>query len=303
MNKFLCLKEVKDLKILIVGANGQLGCQITSVIKKGETRLGKINEIYKSFDIKGPDSNELNITILDSVMNYINNYKPHIVINCAGYTDVDGCESNEDKAFKVNSIGAKNIATACEKIKSKLIYLSTDYIFDGTSKVPYKEYDVPNPLNIYGKTKLAGEKYSSYFCSRHFIIRTSWLFGNSGKNFVKTVINIAKEKGQLNVVNDQRGTPTNAEDLVHHILKLSLSEEFGIFNCSNNGECSWYELACKIIEYAKIDCIVNPITSQAFKRPAKRPAYSSLDNMALRCTIGDDMRHWEEALEDFIQSK
>jgi dTDP-4-dehydrorhamnose reductase len=155
---------------------------------------------------------------------------------------------------------------------------------------------------VYGNTKYLGEEYVKQFCSRYFIVRTAWLYGYYGKNFVKTIIKAAKENGKLDVVNDQRGNPTNAEDLAYHLLKLALTEEYGIYHCTGNGECSWYDFACRIVEYSNINCSVNPITSEKINRAAKRPSYSSLDNMMLRCTVGDEMRHWEEALKMFIKN-
>jgi dTDP-4-dehydrorhamnose reductase len=288
------------MKILITGSKGQLGSQIINIIKNGESELGQISELYRESEVKGIDIEDLDITNLVAVKEYINEFKPDIVINPAAYTNVDGCESNEDLAFKVNSIGARNIARACEEVKAKLIHVSTDYVFPGNGQVAYREYDITNPASVYGKTKLLGEEYIKQFCSKYFIVRTAWLYGYNGKNFVKTIMKVAKERGHLDVVDDQRGNPTNAEDLVYHILKLVLTEEYGIYHCTGKGECSWYDFACKIVEYAGVECTVSPVTSEQFKRTAERPSYSSLDNMMLRCTVGDDMREWEEALKEFI---
>lgn len=191
---------------------------------------------------------------------------------------------------------------AAEQVGAKIIHISTDYVFEGNGTSPYREYDLPSPVSIYGKTKLAGENYVREFCSRHFIIRTAWLYGYNGKNFVKTIIKAGKEKGHLDVVDDQRGNPTNAEDLAHHILKVALTEEYGTYHCTGKGECSWYDFAKKIVEYAGINCTVSPIKSSELTRTAKRPAYSSLDNMMLRCTVGDEMREWQEALKMFIEN-
>jgi dTDP-4-dehydrorhamnose reductase len=174
-------------------------------------------------------------------------------------------------------------------------------VFSGVGNVPYREYDLPCPQNIYGNTKLLGEKYVEQFCNKYFIIRTSWLYGGSGANFVKWVINRAKAMDTLKVVGDQTGNPTNAEDLVYHILKISLGEEYGIYHCSGKGECSRFELASKIINALKIPCKLISMKSTELNQVAKRPEHSSLDNMMLRCTIGDRMGQWEEALEDFLR--
>lgn len=288
------------MKLLVTGARGQLGLQIRAVLERGKSELGEIDDIYKKAEIKYVSYSELDITILKDVLEYTEEYKPDIIINCAAYTNVDKCESDVDTAFKVNAIGPRNIAVAAKKIGAKLLHVSTDYVFNGESRVPFREYDIPQPINVYGKTKLLGEQYVREFCDKYFIVRTSWLYGKYGRNFVFTILNMAKEKGYLEVVNDQRGNPTNAEDLAYHILKLVLTDEYGIYHCTGKGECSWYDFACKIVEYAGINCTIVPITSDKINRAAKRPSYSSLDNMMLRCTIGDNMRNWKDALKAFI---
>lgn len=288
------------MKILVTGAKGQLGSQIINILKEGKSELGDINPVYKASKILGVDIDNLDIASITDVQAFIEKEKPDIVINSAAYTNVDGCEGNKEDAFKVNALGARNLAKVCEKIGAKLIHVSTDYVFEGEGTVPYCEYDVPNPVSVYGKTKLLGEKYIQQFCSKYFILRTAWLYGYNGNNFVKTIMKAAKERGHLDVVNDQRGNPTNAEDLAYHILKVALTEEYGIYHCTGKGECSWYDFACKIVEFAEIDCTVSPVTSEQYKRAAKRPTFSSLDNMMIRCTVGDEMREWEEALFEFI---
>lgn len=288
------------MKLLITGAKGQLGMQLRSVLERGRSELGKIDDIYSNADIKYVSHNDLDITNLNDVLDYVEQYKPNAIINCAAYTNVDKCESDTDNAFKVNAIGPRNLAIASHKVNAKLLHISTDYVFSGEGSEPYKEYDIPNPVSVYGKTKLLGEQYVRNFCDKYFIVRTAWLYGKYGKNFVYTIINAAKERGYLEVVNDQRGNPTNVEDLAYHILKLILTDEYGIYHCTGNGECSWYDFACKIVEYADIKCRVMSITSDKIKREAKRPSYSSLDNMMLRCTIGDKMRNWDDALKSFI---
>nr|WP_205609573.1 dTDP-4-dehydrorhamnose reductase [Clostridium sporogenes] len=288
------------VKILITGAKGQLGSQIINILKAGKTELGAINNLYRDAEIIATGSKELDITNMNSVKRFIKNRLPNIVINCAAYTNVDDCEDNYELAFKVNALGVRNLAIACEKIEAKLVHISTDYVFEGNGQVSYREYDLNNPVSVYGKTKLLGEQYVREFCSKYFIVRTSWLYGYNRNNFVKTIIKAAKEKGRLQVVDDQRGNPTNVEDLVYHILKIILTEEYGIYHCTGKGECTWYDFACKIIEFSDIDCKIDRIKSEQLNRKAKRPAMSSLDNMMLRCTIGDEMRNWKEALKVFI---
>ena len=289
------------MKIIITGAKGQLGSQIVDILNKGYSELGPIDGAYKNAEIIGIDVKELDITDVEAVRQFMKNENPQIVINPAAYTSVDKCESNEDIAFKVNSIGARNIAIACEEVGAKLVQVSTDYVFEGNATVPYKEYDMPSPVSVYGKTKLAGENYIKEFCSKYFIVRTAWLYGYNANNFVKTIMKAAKEKGHLDVVDDQRGNPTNAEDLAHHLLKIAVTDEYGVYHCTGEGECSWYDFAKEIVEYANIDCTVAPVTSGKINRAAKRPSFSSLDNMMLRCTAGNEMREWSEALKTFIE--
>ena len=224
------------------------------------------------------------------------------MINCAAYTNVDGCESHKDLAFKVNALGARNLAMVSEEVGAKLIHVSTDYVFSGVGSTPLDECDLPAPVSAYGTTKLAGEEFVRSLSSKYFIVRTAWLYGYFGKNFVYTIMNAAKQRGKLTVVNDQKGNPTNAEDLAYHLLKLALTEEYGIYHCTGEGECSWYDFAAKIVEEAGIECEVLPVTSAEYNSAAKRPEYSSLDNMMLRCTIGNEMRNWEDALKVFMEN-
>lgn len=290
------------MKILITGSKGQLANQIVNILDRGCSDIGEISKELKNAKIVGFDSDIMDITDLNKVREIFNNERPDAVINCAACTNVDGCESNYELAFKVNALGARNLAMVCEEIGAKLIQVSTDYVFEGNGTIPYKECDITNPVSAYGKTKLLGEQYVREFCTKYFIVRTAWLYGHVGKNFVKTIMNAAKERGQLTVVNDQRGNPTYAEDLAYHILKLIGTEEYGVYHCTGEGECSWYDFAKAIVEFSGIECKVEPITSDKLDRAAKRPAFSSLDNMMLKCTVGNGMRHWEKALKSFIES-
>lgn len=288
------------MNILVTGSNGQLGNEIKSIVNSGKSEIGDDFKYLKSSKFNYIDIDELDITILKDVIKYVTSGNYDVIINCAAYTNVNGCESNIDTAFKVNSIGPRNLAIAAQKVGAKLIHVSTDYVFEGNGTQPYREWDSKLPQSVYGKTKALGEDYVSSFCTRYFIVRTAWLYGYVGGNFVKTMIKLAKEKGEVKVVNDQRGNPTNANDLAHHLLKLASTEEYGIYNCTGKGECSWYEFAKKIIEFAGIDAKVTPCTTKEFPTPARRPEFSSLDNLMLRCTIGDQMRDWEEALKEYI---
>lgn len=290
------------MRILVTGGKGQLANEIKSIIDNGVSEIGEVPIDIRKIEIKYIDIEELDITNSNAVYQYVEAYNTDIIINCAAVTNVDGCEVDKDVAFKVNALGARNLAIAAERVNAKLIHVSTDYVFPGVGSIPLKEYDEVNPYSVYGKTKLMGEDYVRDFCTKYFIVRTAWLYGYVGNNFVYTMMRLAANNESINVVNDQIGNPTNANDLAYHILKLINTEEYGIYHCTGNGECTWYEFAKKIIELSGESCIVNPCTTSEFSRPAKRPEYSSLDNMMLRCTVGDEMRNWEEAITCFMSN-
>ncbi|MFR9239378.1 MAG: dTDP-4-dehydrorhamnose reductase [Clostridium baratii] len=291
------------MKILITGSNGQLGNELRSIINSGKAEIGVVSEKIRNSEVIALDVDKLDITNLSQVKEFITNKKPDVVINCAAATNVDGCETNKDFVFKVNTLGARNLAIASEMVGAKLVQVSTDYVFSGsTRETPFTEYDLTAPYSVYGKTKLQGENFVRELCSKYFIVRTAWLYGYVGHNFVYTMRKLGAERERLTVVNDQVGNPTNANDLAYHILKLIETEEYGVYHCTSKGECTWYDFARKIMELSNIDCEVVSCTSQEFKTEAKRPEYSSLDNMMLRCTIGDEMRNWEDAIENFINN-
>lgn len=288
------------MKILITGSKGQLGNELQDIIKIGGAEIGQVSKSIKDSTVIALDIDELDITNLTEVKKIITHLKPDVVINCAAATNVDGCENNENFAFKVNSIGPRNLAIACEKVNAKLVQISTDYVYSGDGLKPLCEYDLTLPYSIYGKTKLLGENYVRKFSTKYFIVRTAWLYGYVGHNFVYTIRKIGKEKDYIDVVSDQVGNPTNANDLAYHILKLIETEEYGIYHCTGKGECTWFEFAKMIIKLSGEKCEVRPCTSEEYKSAAKRPTYSSLDNMMLRNTIGDEMRDWKDALKSFI---
>ena len=290
------------MKILVTGAKGQLGTEIQKCFSRGYTELGVPEVLKADVSVCYVDIDTVDISDIDAVRALFKEHGFNAVINCAAFTNVNACETERDLAFKANALGPRNLAIACEENNAKLIHVSTDYVFAGDADKPYVEYDLCNPQSVYGKTKHLGEEYIKQLCSKYFIVRTAWLYGYYGKNFVKTMMNIAREKGACKVVCDQRGNPTNACDLAHHILKLLTTDEYGIYHGTGNGECSWFEFTQKIVELAKIDAVVNPCSTEEFPTPAKRPAYSSLDNMMFRCTVGDEFRPWEQALECFMRN-
>ena len=287
------------MKILVVGAKGQLGTEIMKCFERGFTELGVPEVLKRENTVRGIDMDELDISRLEDVLAVMQDGYD-AVINCAAFTNVNACESERGAAFLANSIGPRNLAAACERFGTKLVHVSTDYVFAGNGTVPYTEYDACAPVSVYGKTKLLGESYVREQTGRYFIVRTAWLYGYYGNNFVKTMLRINRQNGASRVVCDQRGNPTNAADLAHHILKLLTTEEYGIYHATGNGECSWYEFTQKIVELAGIDANVSPCTTEEYPTPAKRPEYSSLDNMMLRATVGDEFRPWQDALAAFM---
>ena len=206
----------------------------------------------------------------------------------------------KEAVTKVNAAGVRNLAVAAETVRAKLVHVSTDYVFAGNGTVPYTECYKTDPQSVYGKSKALGEQYAMSFCKRSFVVRTSWLYGYIGKNFVKTVRRIMRERGAMTVVNDQRGNPTNANDLAHHILKLCVTNEYGIYHCTGKGECTWFDFAAEIVKLSGIAGTVSPCSSEEYPSPVKRPAYSSLSHLALDCAVGDQMRAWQDALKEYI---
>ena len=290
------------MKIVITGSKGMLATQVITDLERGYTELGNIPEKFKNAQLICCDYDTLDITDAAACSAFMKEHQPDLVINCAAYTNVDGCETNQLDAFKVNAIGSRNLALACNEQNAKLAHISTDYVFSGDANSPQCEYDLPNPQSVYGKTKLAGEDFVKQYCNKSFIIRTAWLYGYNGKNFVKTIVNAGTARGALTVVNDQMGNPTNAADLSHHILKIAASDEYGTYHCTGTGECSWYDFACEIIRLSGVKAVVSPCTTLEYNSPTKRPAYSSLENMMLKATVGDEMRPWQEALAAYFKN-
>ncbi len=291
-----------NVKIIITGSKGQLGNALIDIIKNDGNSLGSIPEEFIGAEIIGVDIDTLDISDKDAVLKLVTTEKPQVIINCAAMTNVDGCEDDPKAAYDANTKGPENLAKAAEMIGAKLVHISTDYVFKGDATVPYIESDATGPVTEYGKSKLGGENAVIENCKKHFILRTSWLYGYIGNNFVKTIMRVAKEKGVLKVVDDQRGNPTNANDLAFHILAVAATENYGIYHCTGSGECSWYDFACKILEYSKIPCDISPCSTEASGRKAKRPAFSSLRNLHLEKTVGDKMRYWEDALKEYIEN-
>lgn len=277
------------MKILILGSKGMLAFKLIDVFKG--------NELVKW------DLPELDITKKEDVINKIADLKPELVINAAAYTDVDGCETNKELAMNVNGNAVGYIAEACSKINVPLVHISTDYVFDGKKASGYAEEDKKNPINVYGQSKSLGEELLMKNTKKFFLIRTEWLYGPNGKNFVDTIIRLASEKPELNVVTDQVGSPTYTGDLAKKINEIAKKGVFGIYHVTNSGSCSWFDFAKKILEIKKIKTPVKPTTSLEFKRPATRPAYSVLINKNLEKQGISKMRQWQEALKYYLEAE
>ena len=289
------------MKILITGSKGQLGNELLTILKDGRAEIGAISAAYEGVQVVGVDVDELDITDAAAVRTMVTAERPDVIINCAAMTNVDGCETMFDVAMKVNAIGPRNLGVAANAVGAKLIHVSTDYVFAGNGTVPYCEWDATAPNTVYGKSKRLGEEYVLGFCERAFVVRTAWLYGYVGKNFVKTMLWLGDNKDEISVVADQRGNPTSANDLAYHLLKLALTEEYGVYHCTNEGECSWYDFACRIMDKGGKACKVNPCTTAEYPSKTPRPAYSSLNNLSLACTVGNEMRPWEEALDMYLE--
>lgn len=276
--------------VLVTGAGGQLGQAIQHIV-------GQYPEVKFVFC----SSSDLDITNKENCERVFEQFQPDYCINAAAYTAVDKAESEPEKAYAINVIGARQIASACKKYNTVLLHISTDFVFDGKHDKPYTETDPPNPTGIYGQTKLDGELAVQHACEKYFIVRTSWVYSQFGHNFMKTMLRLASDRDSLYVVNDQIGSPTNAVDLAEALLTIIISkkEAFGIYNFSNEGVCSWYDFAKEIFSVNNISIEVHPIPTTAYPTPAKRPSYSVLDKSKIKETFGIVIKKWEAALLPF----
>lgn len=295
------------MKLLITGSHGQLGNELRRCLSAMTAEIGPIPAEYADAQVDYIDAEVLDITDEKAVDTWFAEHGPYdIVINCAAMTNVDGCESAEDVAMKVNGQGPANLAKACEATGAKFVQVSTDYVFPGNVSGNRVETDEVGPISAYGRSKLLGEQNTAKYCSKYFIVRTAWLYGYVGHNFVKTMRKLGSSHDRITVVNDQLGNPTSANDLAYEILKIALTDNYGIYHCTNKGTCSWYDFACAIMEGSNLDCKVIPVTSEQYKQAnpasADRPAFSSLKNACLEQTIGDEMRAWQDALADYLKN-
>lgn len=278
------------LKVWIVGSEGQIG--------------EAINEMLNPLEIEAlnTDKNELDITQTDEVLRFGEINRPDVIINCAGLTDVELCEKEPENAFRVNALGARNLSIVARKTGAKMVQLSTDDVFDGFGKRPYTEFDDTNPITVYGKSKLAGEKYVKEFTHKHFIIRSNWVYG-TGNNFVNRVLASADEGQALSVAEDQYGSPTSARDLARIILYLIRTNEYGTYHATCKGVCSRYEFAKEVLRLSGKKEQLNPVPTPQSDLSSARPAYAVLDNFILRIIDVYDMPDWKESLAEFMKER
>jgi dTDP-4-dehydrorhamnose reductase len=285
-------------RILVVGAKGMLGRDLVKVLYS-TFRTNK----HSNWEVLEWDIDEIDIREEKRTVTKIESFRPEIVINVAGYTDVDGCESNEEKAFAVNAEGMKHVALGALRCRAKVVYLSTDYIFDGKKREPYLEDDPPNPLSVYGRSKWKGEQYVRELVEDALIVRTQWLYGRNGNNFVTSILRQVREKKVLSIVNDQIGSPTYTVDLSEAISVLLQYDARGVFHVANSDLCTWYTFGQAILKLSGMERVkVIPISSKELGRPAVRPPYSVLHCQKLKQVTGMILRPWSEALRDFLLS-
>ncbi len=282
-------------KLIVTGANGQLG--------------RAINQVYKNsseYECVNTDVNDLDITNIDAVLQYVDGIKPYAIINCAAHTNVNRCETDVDNAYRINAIGPRNLSIAATRAGAKLMHVSTDYVFDGHASTPYTEFDTPNPEAVYGKTKLTGEQFVKEFAKDYFIVRTAWLYGD-GKNFVKTMLGLSETHDKVTVVGDQFGSPTSADELAKAIAYLLPTDNYGLFHGTCEGITNWADFTREIYRLAGKTTEVVTVTSEEYEKNttgvvAPRPFYSVLDNYMLKLTTNHMFADWEKAIAEYIQN-
>lgn len=276
-------------KILITGCNGQLG--------------RAMNQLYdgnREIEMVNTDVADLDITNVNQTLELVRQVKPYAIINCAAHTGVDACETECDSAYRINAIGPRNLSIAATEVGAKMVHISTDYVFAGDATIPYLEFDVPNPQGMYGKTKLAGEKFVESFAKNYFIIRTAWLYGD-GKNFVKTMLRLSESHDTVRVVKDQVGSPTSAKELARIINQLIWTENYGLFHGTCEGVASWADFAEEIFRLTGKSTQVVRVTTEEYGNSVKRPAYSVLENYMLKLTTDYRAADWQDALADYLK--
>jgi|ERR1041385_1326681 dTDP-4-dehydrorhamnose reductase len=282
------------MKTVIIGGNGQLGMDLMKA-------FGDVNPVSLTHA-------DIEIDAIDSVSKTLSSLKPDLVINTAAYHKVDDCEKYPDRSFQVNALGALNLARVCESLNARLLHLSTDYVFDGKKQAPYVENDLPNPLNVYAVTKVAGEHFVQSNCSKHYVVRSSGLYGHNpcrakGRNFIDTMLKLSKERSEIKVVDDEILTPTYTYHLAVQIRELVSQDSYGLYHITNNGSCSWYQFAKEIFKNAGVRISVVPVSAKEFPSSVKRPSYSVLENANLQLLGIDHMPQWQESLAHYFANK
>jgi len=304
--------NIASSNILITGAEGQLGSELVEVLSK-------------DYNVTAVDKKDFDISEFKAVQNCLTGPRPDIIIHSAAFTDVDACEKEKSTAFRINGIGTRNLAIMAKRLDAKFFYISTDYVFNGEKKDTYFEYDSPDPKTIYGLSKLLGENFVKEQLNKFFILRIAWLYGKNGKNFVKKMLDLAKTKKEIKIVNDQSGSPTWTIDIIRQIKKLMTTDFYGTYHCTSQGSCTWFEFALEIFKQmgyeeknkgsksliletknqkneAENSITLKKITSREFKTDARRPKNSVLENYMLRIQNMDIMPHWKESLTTFIDT-
>ena len=276
------------MKVVVTGAAGYMGKHVVKeLLKRGYSTLS-------------PNRSEFNLCSEDSIRNYILNSNCEAIVHCAAYTQVDKAEDEKDLCIKINATATKHIAKCAKILDIPMIYISTDYVFDGTKDGEYTENDETNPINIYGESKLAGEKYVQEILDKYYIVRTSWVFNINGKNFIETMLRLSKANNQLSIVNDQIGSPTYTKDLSRLLVDMLETSKYGLYHATNEGYCSWYEFANTIFKLANINIDIKAINSNEYASRAKRPMNSKLSKDKLIEYGFKPLPHWEDALKDYL---
>ena len=277
------------MKVLVTGYTGQLGFDVVRELKA------------RNIECIGTTRKEFSLTDTEKMRAFVREYKPDVVIHCAAYTAVDKAEDEVELCDQINHLATKGLAKVCKEIDAKMIYISTDYVFAGSGENFYEVNDDKAPQNVYGKSKLDGELAVQEILDKYFIVRISWVFGSNGKNFIKTMLNLAKNHDKLTVVNDQIGSPTYTVDLAKLLCDMALSDKYGVYHATNEGICSWYDFACEIFKQAGIKINVKPVPSTAFPTKATRPHNSRMSKKCLDEAGFNRLPAWQDALVRYLQ--
>ena len=288
------------MKIMITGSSGQLGSELARQLLQGGCDLGQLPAIYQGAQVLCPNRSQLDLPDAESIYKAVLDSAPDLVLHCAAKTAVDQCEEEPEATFQINAEGTKFLAQACANHSARLVYISSDYVFSGEGTSPYREDEPCEPRSIYGKSKWMGEVYARQECPQTIILRTAWMYGLKGNNFVNTILRKGKEGKPFRVVDDQWGSPSNAMDVAYHLLWLAAKTDSGIYHCAGAGSCTWFEFAKAILDEARILCQIIPCASGEYPSKVRRPRYSVLDHQKLYQLLNSAPRHWRPALKDYI---